>query len=445
MTRRSTVWLIRGVVPARYVRRMTTLDSVGAAGPSLAINAPPRAWRTVTLLAVCAVVGFLLSAVTMGLTLDSLPEPTTEAQDLQMFVLMGVDLLGGLAALALLPWIHRRKSVLGVALGALLSGFSMAAALVAAYGIVTVAATRNARNSIIVGAVLAGAGVLGTVLLPDPTGDPLPLWQTAVAMVTIVAILTMIGLVRGHRQAALIALQREAVSAQEAQAALLRERAAERRVHEARLAETRSAERAQIAREMHDTLAHQLSLIALHAGTMEYRELDPEQSRLTAATIAAAARQAGAELRQVLTVLRNGEGSVDPLPDLSRLPSLVDEQVDASKINVIIEPPLTSAQLDQLPPATSRHLYRIVQECLTNARKHAPGLPVQVTLSGSVDRGMTLHASNPLVSAPAVAPAVPGSGLGLEGVVERARLSGGWCRVSRDDTHFAVTAWVPWG
>ena len=148
----------------------------------------------------------------------------------------------------------------------------------------------------------------------------------------------------------------------------------------------RDAERTRIAREMHDVLAHRISLVAMHAGALAYREdLTREQTAETAATIQANAQLALAELRQVLGVLRAGrptDGVEAPQPTLAELPALLaDVRETGSQVQLDVLG-LRECELAKIPATMSRTSFRIVQEALTNARKHAPGEPVSVRLTG---------------------------------------------------------------
>ena len=94
--------------------------------------------------------------------------------------------------------------------------------------------------------------------------------------------------------------------------------------------------------------------------------------------------------------------------------------------------------------AVGRTAYRVVQEGLTNARKHAPGEPVQVVIDGRPGGGLLIDIRNPLVNGHATGPAIGGSGTGLIGLTERVELLGG--RVSAGPTPhgFRLEAWLPW-
>lgn len=194
------------------------------------------------------------------------------------------------------------------------------------------------------------------------------------------------------------------------------------RADEARLEQVRMAERDRIAREMHDVLAHRLSLVAMASGALAHRSDLPREQLLEAvAMINENARRSLDELRLVLGSLRTpGAVPEAPQPALAQLEALVTEARAAGQ-QVLVDQDLNP---DRVPAGIGRHLYRIVQEALTNARKHAPGQPVHLTLGhdGSL---VTVRVSNPLGDRGG--PAVPGAGLGLVGLAERVDLlQGQW-------------------
>jgi signal transduction histidine kinase len=188
-----------------------------------------------------------------------------------------------------------------------------------------------------------------------------------------------------------------------------------------RVEQAREAERRRIAREMHDVLAHRISLLGLHAGALEFRpDASPEEIAAAAAVIRASAQAAQRELREVIGVLREGgDGTEPPQPTLAQIPALVDESRAAGmRLNCSIDVP------DELPAALGRTAYRIVQEGLTNARKHAPGAAVEVTIAGGEQLVVEVVSRRPVgVAAGSLAPERPGSG--LIGLAERVGLAGG--------------------
>ncbi|MEV6293164.1 histidine kinase [Streptomyces sp. NPDC051896] len=227
----------------------------------------------------------------------------------------------------------------------------------------------------------------------------------------------------------------------------LRERA-RRAESEARL----RAEQAQrlareaIAREMHDVLAHRLTLLSVHAGALEFRPDAPrEEVARAAGVIRESAHEALQDLREIIGVLRAGEADDAAgerrRPTLAALDALVSECREAG-MKVTLEHRV--ADPAAVPASVGRTAYRIAQEALTNARKHAPGAEVALILTGAPGEGLTVTATNP---PPTTEPTpVPGSGQGLIGLTERAILTGGRLEHgSTADGGFEVRAWLPWG
>jgi signal transduction histidine kinase len=207
--------------------------------------------------------------------------------------------------------------------------------------------------------------------------------------------------------------------------------------------EARAAERRRIAREMHDVLAHRLSLLSVHAGALEFNADAPADEVAEAAgVIRESARSALEELRGVIGVLREDAGespTEPPQPTLADLPALVDESRAAGmRISERIE--LGEAPT---PAAVGRTAYRIVQEGLTNARKHAPGAAVTLTVSALEDH---LHVEVRSLAPVAVASgsSLPGAGTGLIGLAERVTLAGGELEHGLDpDGAFVLRARLP--
>ncbi|MEO3791770.1 histidine kinase [Nonomuraea sp. B10E15] len=228
-----------------------------------------------------------------------------------------------------------------------------------------------------------------------------------------------------------------AASQREAEAAAQRQR-----VEQAQL-----AERLQIAQEMHDVLAHRISLLAMLAGGLAYRkDLTPEQTREAALAIQENAHQSLNELRAVLGTLRRdggptggaNEGPEGPQPTLDHLDTLFEE-VRAAGQRVEVDDAIDCRE--RLPTQTGRHAYRIVQEALTNARKHAPGSRVTAELGGRPGEGLRIRVSNP---APPGQSAGPGSRLGLVGLAERTRMAGGTISHTVRHGRFILDARLPW-
>ena len=150
-----------------------------------------------------------------------------------------------------------------------------------------------------------------------------------------------------------------------------------------RVAQARAQERTRIAREMHDVLAHRLSLLSLHAGALEvHPDAPPEEIARAAGVVRASAHQALEDLREVIDVLRaEPAGSETQRPQ----PTLGDVATSSrSRARPASSVALRAARRRAgVPAATGRTMYRIVQEGLTNALKHAPGAAVQTTIDGA--------------------------------------------------------------
>ncbi|TDB95888.1 histidine kinase [Actinomadura sp. 7K534] len=212
-----------------------------------------------------------------------------------------------------------------------------------------------------------------------------------------------------------------------------------------RVAEARMMERTRIAREMHDVLAHRLSLLATYAGALEYRpDAPPEKLSRAAGVVRAGVHQALEELREVILLLRTddtGDGDEGrPQPVLADVPRLVAESRDAGAAVELRDDVADAA----LPASVGRTAYRVVQEGLTNARKHAAGRRVRVALAGRPGTGLVIDIRNALPAAPAAGPAAPGSGTGLVGLTERVRLAGGRLDHEAAAGEFRLRAWLPW-
>jgi signal transduction histidine kinase len=206
-------------------------------------------------------------------------------------------------------------------------------------------------------------------------------------------------------------------------------------------AEARALERTRIAREMHDVLAHRLSLLATYAGALEYRpDSSPEKLAQAAGVIRTGVHQALDELREVINVLRDEEVYEGrPQPTFLDLQALVEESREAG---TTIAYDGQVADATTLPPATGRTAYRVVQEGLTNARKHAAGLPVKLTVTGQPGEGLRIELTNPGSNGASL---TPGSGTGLVGLTERVELAGGTLdHGRRPDGGFRLEASLPW-
>jgi signal transduction histidine kinase len=201
---------------------------------------------------------------------------------------------------------------------------------------------------------------------------------------------------------------------------------------------------------MHDVLGHRLSLLSLHAGALEYgASTSPEAGSRAARVIRDSAHQAMEDLREVVGVLREdaqvragADGPEPPQPTLTQLPALIEE---SRRVGMELDAELALEELADLPTGTGRHAYRIVQEGLTNARKHATHSPVRLRIEGSAGAGLQIEMRNRLPLAVADPSRNPGPTAGLLGLGERATLAGGKLEHgATPDGDFRLWAWLPW-
>ena len=334
--------------------------------------------------------------------------------------LMIADLILGAVSLGLVAFRRRWPLPVAVATG-LISLVSMTSIVPAQWAFLSLAARRHWRQTIVM-AALAVAISIGREFLPwYSLPGTAPFWTVGIGGVVWATLMALLG--------AYVGVRHDRVADAEA-------RAEEReRLRELAVAN----ERNRIAREMHDVLAHRISLVAMHAGVLAYRQdLSAEQTREIAGINQDNAHASLSELRAVLRSLRAPDGAEveAPQPTLDALPLLVEEAGSFGQAVQVAD----HRDAALIAPVVSRHAYRIVQECLTNARKHAAGAPVTVSLDGSPERGLTLRVSNPL-AAPS---SVPGAGLGLVGIEERVTQVGGRLVQGPRNGRFDVEAWLPW-
>ena len=241
-------------------------------------------------------------------------------------------------------------------------------------------------------------------------------WGAAVLLVAIAALGDIMS--RRRRTSELLAEQEELTELERARRAILEERA-------------------RIAREMHDVVAHHMSMIAVRAETAPYRVTDlPDSARDELAVIATAARAALTDMRRLLSALRaeDGEAPKEPQPGLADLDDLVGT-AQAAGVDVT----LSTDGLNAVPETVGLAAYRIMQEALANAARHAPGSAVTIDARGFPDR-LELTVRNRRTG-----PAAAGGGHGLIGMRERAALLGGELTAGPDRFDFVVQATLPFG
>jgi signal transduction histidine kinase len=370
------------------------------------------------------IVDLTMFALALGIGALVLQDTWSDHSDLQAVL----DIVLGVTAAMSLWWRRSHPA----AVGAFAGGLSLVSALANGAGVMAFfnAALRTSGRTL---AALIGLALVNTIVFPliYPGGD------AYVAQLLVGLLIT--GVVVGW--GLFVRVQRELVRS-------LRERA-ERLQAEQRLKvdQAREAERLRIAREMHDVLAHRISLIALHAGGLEVRpDLPPEQIRSTAALLGATARQALEELRGVIGVLReNGFGDAVPAvpqPTLRDIGHLVEETRIAG---TDIDYDLDVADIEGVPATLGRDAYRIVQEGLTNVAKHAGDATARVRVVGSPGEALHVSVRNREGASASTVPTLPGSGTGLLGLRERVALSRGTIMLGPDGSgDFVVEAELAW-
>jgi signal transduction histidine kinase len=312
-----------------------------------------------------------------------------------------------------LLWFRRRWTVtiaiLTLALGVYFGG-AVGAGLVMLFA---VAVHRPARIAIGFAVANVVVAVASQLIHPDPNSS---FWEVVGFSGSATLVLVAWGMVVGGRRQIVQSLRERAERAE-----------AEQRL---RAEQARHAERARIAREMHDVLAHRISLIALQAGGLEVRpDLPAGEVKESAQLIRSTARHALEELRDVIGVLRDdpaGAGPAEapnaPQPTLRDIPKLVEDSRKAGA-NVTLTMAVDGAE--HAPGPLARAAYRIVQEALTNVNKHGRGTETTVRVAGGMGKGLRVTVRNRLPVGGRREPALPGSGRGLVGLAERVTLVGG--------------------
>jgi signal transduction histidine kinase len=330
------------------------------------------------------------------------------------------------ATACLLLWVRRRWPVsiaLCLAVATLLSVTAVGATAVFVF---TVAVHRPFRTVAVVAVAHVTSTAIYSAFFPDPRQSYV---VSIIWSVVLIATVVAWGMFVRARRQLVLSLRDRALRAESEQ--------------QLRVEQARHQERARIAREMHDVLAHRISLLSVHAGALEFRPDAPAPEIAQAAgVIRASAHQALQDLREVIGVLRDdvGDGAPErPQPSITDLPALIDE---SRRAGMAVKWDNRLSDVSVVPASIGRSAYRTVQESLTNARKHAPGAVVRVLVRGAAGTGLTVEVSNPLVEA---APEIPGAGAGLIGLTERAMLAGGRLEHGRTGQgDFRVHAWLPW-
>ncbi|MFT3862499.1 sensor histidine kinase [Micropruina sp.] len=385
-----------------------------------------RRTRTPALLAGIALLGALAQVVAWMTAYPDLAQlPDAEFEPIAVRMLGEVVL--GLLVIALLPLVIGARARPGTRAGVAALAIICAAAAstfavpVALVSLGAVAAWR--RRGWLIAAGAAWVAMLLPIAAADPDG-----WLSLASGGLVGAVVVLVGLSLGRRSELLVSLRDRAEAVEREQAAVV--------------AGTRLAERTRIAREMHDTLSHRLSLISLHAGGLAvHPDAGPVRVEEAARLIQQVAQTAAEELHASLTVLRDDQHDVRPDVTLADL-TVADGQgfaaVPGADVRLSFDPAL-AGQLETLAPSASRALARVVTEGIANGVKHAPGQIVTLTVTGLPGEWAQVEVRNRLGAGSALA-----GGYGLIGLRERIELAGGQLDADRQDGDFVLRAWLPW-
>ncbi|MDA3624821.1 histidine kinase [Saccharopolyspora sp. WRP15-2] len=343
-------------------------------------------------------------------------------------------LLGVLVVVALALLVRRRFPWLAVAAsaGAVLTPTTAATGIFTPIAMYTIARRRGPGAQLWTATEIVFAAN-GTQLIWGPHG---PLWDSPLRALPYIAYTVMLsaspvllGLWLRQREKLLAALQERAEQA-ERERDLLAERAV-------------ATERRRIAREMHDVIAHRCSVISLQAGALSVSAPD-ERTGEVAEVIRKTSATALTELRSMLRVLRDDDaehrGETPDDPTVGSIEALVADSIE-SGANIRLDMP---EQLPETSGEVGRAAYRVVQEALTNAAKHAPHSAVRVEVAAEGEE-LVVAVSNQRGRSTDT-DAVPGSGYGLIGMRERVTLAGGTLRTGwAEDGGYRVRAMFPLG
>lgn len=370
---------------------------------------------------------FLLAAVVGALSWVAFFPQENASDWINLWLMIGDPLIGILCLVGALRWVRRYP----VAVGLITSAAACVAPVAggaAAYALGSVSTRRRWTEIVVVGTANVLSGIVAGRIY-QRSDDSSPWWSDLLIGILVTAVVIAVGVAVGQRRELVANLREQVAAAQREQA--VREDAA------------RAAERTRIAREMHDVLAHRISLVAMHAGALAYRpDLTATERSTAARTVEENAHLALQELRDVLGVLRDPatglEAPESPQPLLGDIQALVEES-RAAGVRVDLEQRVTGE-----PSATiSRTAYRVLQEGLTNARKHAPNTAVRVFVDGAPEDGVSIVVTNPLPLSRNDSQ-LPGAGMGLLGVSERVSRAGGRVSHGQERGDFRLAVWLPW-
>ncbi|WP_054685305.1 sensor histidine kinase [Microbacterium sp. No. 7] len=402
---------------------------------------PPPLWRRLWIAAPVAVVLFVVGVLIDMLGIINVPglavlPETSEGSATVTRLGVGVVLLL-VAAWTSVFWRERHPIVVLIA-GAVLAAIGVSYLLLLVGAVAY--ASRRPRPWAVSGAVAAAVllfavreattswGAALPWLLAREVGTPRePAWIVASFVCAVASMAIAAGVVFGAR------------ARHRARLSDVRAEQEHRRVDELTEQMVRQAERERIARDMHDALAHRLSVVSLHAGALEAAAAS---SGADAGEIARTVREqthaALQDMRGLIGDLRSGPADASP-PTIRGVRTLLAGLRTGGT-------PITSYVMLEAPERASTQLdsavHRIVQEALTNAIKHAPRAPIDVHVEVDPRSGARIRVVNPLL--PDASPAVPGGGHGTLGIRERAAALDGTAWIGVHDGTFIVDVTLPW-
>ena len=373
-------------------------------------------WSTAGIVAACAVANWLVGMVLMNLDIEEY-SPTFEEYGPYICTGFVVGVLGIIALPFALEHQPRELSDVDYAGSTrsfiagcivLLGSSSYFGAVSGVVAFISMVSRRSTTRSVVAVACFVLAFAIDASFNPYLSWDEIG-WVGAIFVVVVMVAGLLVGQKRGN--------QREKRWRVEQQARMNREEM------RAKVERARQEERESIARDMHDSLSHRLSLVAIHAGALSYpREGVPAEFTDAARTIRAEAQNAVEDLRTVLSALRE-DLSQDPRTTLEELVTTAREA--GTQVTVTYADGASPDVFTGLSTMAQHAVHRAVQEGLTNARKHAAGQPVSITVREAAGE-VGIEMRNPLSAAKAGDRAgASAGGYGLVGLRERVELSGG--------------------
>jgi signal transduction histidine kinase len=301
------------------------------------------------------------------------------------------------------------------------------AVIAPAAALYSLALTRGRIHLLVASAAAVSAVVVADIYLAGRDGVTL---QTA-AHVALVAVPLLAAEALRNRRSYISLLLEQLELAERT-----REEEAERRAEQERL---------RIARDLHDVVAHTLTTINVQAGVAGHLlDRDPGNARTALATIEAASHDALEELRAILGVLREPDGTSAPLEPVPTITGIGELLRHARDTGLDAELTIDGEQPLRVPDAVQLAAFRIVQESLTNARQHSPGAPAHVTLSFDPERVYVTieNRTGPRLNGYGNGDGRPG--VGIVGMRERATALGGTLEAGPSPTGFRVVAELPY-